>query len=243
MITGSVEVLLNALRDSFYALISLVMISVIIQIFILKLPKSKVYKISRGFILSFLGLTLFLGGINLGFIPLSNEIGTALGETDNKILVIFIGLILGWIVTLAEPAINILNHQIEDVTTGYINKRTVLYFISIGVSLSVVLSIVRIYTGISFWYFILPGYALVFILSKFVSPLFLAIAFDSGGVITGPMVASVLLAIMVSFSNAIEGSNPLLDGFGMIALVALMPIISIMILGLIYEKKLKEGVY
>lgn len=185
---------------------------------------------------------MFLFGVDISFVNIGNKIGVALGAINERWITVIIGFVLGWVITLAEPAVKILNEQVEEVTFGYINKKLVLLFLAIGVASSISLSIIRIYTGIPLLYFIIPGYILVFILSKFTSPLFLSMAIDAGGVVTGPMIASVLLSIMISMSSVIEKSNPLLDGFGLIALVALMPILSIVILGIIYERKNKEEV-
>jgi hypothetical protein len=225
----------DALFDSFLAIIPLLIIILILQVIILKISKKQFIKILNGLLITFIGLTLFLYGVDISFVISGKEIGAALGVVDEKWIVIIIGFILGIVITIAEPAVKILNDQIEEVTSGSINKKLVLLFLSIGVAFSIVFSIIRIYIGIPILYFIIPGYLLVFILSKFVNPLFMALAVDAGGVVTGPMIASVLLSIMISMSNVIERSNPLLDGFGLIALVSLMPILSIIILGVIYE--------
>ncbi|MDD2377448.1 MAG: DUF1538 domain-containing protein [Bacilli bacterium] len=235
------EKFISAFQDSVYAIIPLLIIVIILQFFVLKLSKRHFLKILYALFLTFIGLTLFLFGVDISFVKVGKEIGMALGMIDKKWVVVMIGFVLGIVITLAEPAVKILNEEIEEVTFGYINKKLILFFISVGVAFSIALSIIRIYTGIPLLYFIIPGYLVVFILSKFTNPLFLAMAIDAGGVVTGPMIASVLLSIMVSMSGVIETSNPLLDGFGLIALVALMPMISIMILGLIYEIKNKGG--
>ncbi len=235
------EKFISAFQDSVYAIIPLLIIVIILQFFVLKLSKRHFLKILYALFLTFIGLILFLFGVDISFVKVGKEIGMALGMIDKKWVVVMIGFVLGIVITLAEPAVKILNEEIEEVTFGYINKKLILFFISVGVAFSIALSIIRIYTGIPLLYFIIPGYLVVFILSKFTNPLFLAMAIDAGGVVTGPMIASVLLSIMVSMSGVIETSNPLLDGFGLIALVALMPMISIMILGLIYEIKNKGG--
>ncbi len=232
--------LINALWDSFIAIIPLFIIILILQIILLKLNKKQFMKVLYGLFLSFVGLALFLYGVDISLVTVGNHIGTALGLINEKWFVILIGFVLGFVITLAEPSVKILNNQIEEVTSGFINKKLVLLFLSIGVAFSIVFSMIRIYTGLPLLYFIIPGYLLVFILGKFTNSLFLALAFDAGGVVTGPMIASILLSIMISMSNAIERSNPLLDGFGLLALVSLMPILSIMILGIIYEIKNKR---
>ncbi|HHT38487.1 MAG TPA: DUF1538 domain-containing protein [Mollicutes bacterium] len=237
-----IEDFLSALKDSSFAIVPLLIIVVIFQFLILKLTKKEFLKVLYALLLTFVGLTLFLFGVDISFVNIGNKIGVALGAINERWITVIIGFVLGWVITLAEPAVKILNEQVEEVTFGYINKKLVLLFLAIGVASSISLSIIRIYTGIPLLYFIIPGYILVFILSKFTSPLFLSMAIDAGGVVTGPMIASVLLSIMISMSSVIEKSNPLLDGFGLIALVALMPILSIVILGIIYERKNKEEV-
>lgn len=235
------EKFLAAIQDSLFALIPLLIIVFLLQDISLKIPKKDFMKILYSLLLTFVGLTLFLYGTEIGFVTVGHEVGLALGNFEYKWLVIMIGFIIGIVITLAEPAVKILNEQIEEVTLGYINKKLVMAFLAIGVAFSVAFSIIRIYTGISLLYFIIPGYLLVYILSKFTSQLFLAMAIDAGGVVTGPMIVSVLLSIMVAMSETIELSNPLIDGFGLVALVALIPILSIMILGVIYEMKTKGG--
>ena len=235
------EKFLAAIQDSLFALIPLLIIVFLLQVISLKIPKKDFMKILYSLLLTFVGLTLFLYGTEIGFVTVGHEVGLALGNFEYKWLVIMIGFIIGIVITLAEPAVKILNEQIEEVTLGYINKKLVMAFLAIGVAFSVAFSIIRIYTGISLLYFIIPGYLLVYILSKFTSQLFLAMAIDAGGVVTGPMIVSVLLSVMVAMSETIELSNPLIDGFGLVALVALIPILSIMILGVIYEMKTKGG--
>jgi hypothetical protein len=235
------EKFLAAIQDSLFALIPLLIIVFLLQVISLKIPKKDFMKILYSLLLTFVGLTLFLYGTEIGFVTVGHEVGLALGNFEYKWLVIMIGFIIGIVITLAEPAVKILNEQIEEVTLGYINKKLVMAFLAIGVAFSVAFSIIRIYTGISLLYFIIPGYLLVYILSKFTSQLFLAMAIDAGGVVTGPMIVSVLLSVTVAMSETIELSNPLIDGFGLVALVALIPILSIMILGVIYEMKTKGG--
>lgn len=231
----------GAIQDSLFALIPLLIIVLFFQIISLKIPKKDFMRILYSLLLTFIGLTLFLYGTEIAFVTAGHEVGLAFGSFEYKWLVVIIGFIIGIVITLAEPAVKILNEQIEEVTLGYINKKLVMAFLAIGVAFSVAFSIIRIYTGISLLYFIIPGYLLVYILSKFTSQLFLAMAIDAGGVVTGPMIVSVLLSVTVAMSETIELSNPLIDGFGLVALVALIPILSIMILGVIYEMKTKGG--
>lgn len=227
----------ESLIDACYALIPLLVIYIFIQIFILKSKLKKFLHILYGLFITFVGLTMFLWGTSISFINGGKNIGEAFANFEYKWIAVIIGLIIGCVVTLAEPAVKILNRQIEEVTSGYINKKMVLIFLSMGVAISVSLAILKIYLNIPVIYLMLPAYVIVFILTKFSSPLFVSIAFDSGGVVTGPMIATFLITMTISLSNSLVGSNPVVDGLGTIALVSVLPIISILILGVIYEKK------
>ncbi|GAB3049483.1 DUF1538 domain-containing protein [Virgibacillus ainsalahensis] len=221
------------------ALLPLVILFVIFQLFFLKLPKRKLVDIAVGFLLTFLGLSFFLQGVHIGFMPVGELMGAALGSVDYLWLLLPIGFILGFFAIYAEPAVAVLLHQVEKASGGYIQHKILLYTLSTGVGLAIVISILRILLGISLWYLILPGYILALIMVKFSSKTFTAIAFDSGGVATGPMTATFMLAMFVGFASVTEGSDPLLEGFGMVALVALAPILSVLSLGILYNRKEK----
>lgn len=221
------------------ALSPLLLVYMLFQIFVLKLPKKQVMRIISGFILTFLGLVLFLQGVNIGFMPVGKYIGETLGESSLNWILVPIGLLLGFVVIFAEPAVQVLTLEVEKVSSGYINRKIILYFLCIGVSVSVGLSIIRILVGISLWYFIVPGYILVFILSRHVKDIFVGIAFDAGGVATGPMTVTFISSLAIGIATVMEGRDPLLDGFGLISLVALAPILSVLILGFLYGRKEK----
>lgn len=230
------------LKEVFLSLLPLLIIFLIFQFTRLKLPKEQFLVIIRGIILTFIGLVLFLLGIKVGFIRVGELIGKTLGALDYNWVLIPIGFLLGLLVTLAEPGVRILNLEVEKVSGGYISRKVILYFLAIGVALAVALSMYRMLKGIPLWYFLLPGYSAILILMWFVKPMFVAIAFDSGGFATGPMITTFMLALMVGSSSAIKGSNPLLDAFGMVAMVAMVPILSILILGVLYRREeLKIG--
>ncbi|OZU89301.1 hypothetical protein CIL03_06170 [Virgibacillus indicus] len=221
------------------ALFPLFVLFLIFQLIFLKLPMRKLLDIAIGFILTFLGLALFLQGVHIGFLPVGELIGEKIGTMSNLWLLIPIGFILGFFAVYAEPAVSVLIHQVEKVSGGYIPQKILLYTLSIGVGLSIALSMVRIVYGFSIWYFILPGYIIALIMVKYSSKTFTSIAFDSGGVATGPMTATFLLALFVGMASVTEGRDPLLDGFGMVALVALAPILSVLTLGILYSRKEK----
>lgn len=222
------------------ALLPLVGLFLFFQFFFLKLSHRKLMDIAVGFILTFLGLSFFLQGVHIGFLPVGEMIGIDLGSIEFVWLLIPIGFILGFFAAYAEPAVQVLIQQVEKASGGYIPQKVLLYTVSIGVGISVALSMVRILLGFSIWYFILPGYIIALIMVKYSSKTFASIAFDSGGVATGPMTATFILAMFVGLASVTEGRDPLLDGFGMVALVALAPILSVLTLGILYSRKEKE---
>lgn len=230
----------HVLLEVTFALIPLIIFFLFFQVFFLKLDRKKLVNIGKGIVLSFLGLAFFLQGVHVGFFPVGELIGEKLGSLSYRWVLIPIGFLFGFVATFAEPAVRILNHEVEKVSGGYISQKVMLYTLSIGVAVSIALSMVRILVGIPLWYFIIPGYLIALILMYFSSKRFTAIAFDSGGVATGPMTVTFILAIAVGVASVIEGRDPLLDGFGMIALVALSPIISVLTLGLLFEGKERE---
>ncbi|MFC0472990.1 DUF1538 domain-containing protein [Halalkalibacter kiskunsagensis] len=219
------------------ALLPLLIFFLVFQFMFLKLEKEKLLNIAKGMILSFCGLTLFLQGVHVGFFPAGEIMGENLGKMSSNWLLIPIGFVLGFVATFAEPAVRILNEQVEKVSGGYISEKVMLYTLSIGVGISIALSMLRILIGFPLWYFIIPGYMIVIFMTFLSSNRFTSIAFDSGGVATGPMTVTFILAIAVGVASVTEGRDPLMDGFGMIALVALTPILSVLILGVMYEKK------
>lgn len=220
-----------------FALIPLVLFFLFFQVFMLKLPRQRIFQICLGFVLAFFGMAFFLQGVHIGFFPIGDMMGQALGKSELTWLVIPIGFVLGFVATFAEPAVSIVNGEVDRVTGGYISEKMMLYTVSTGVGVSVALSMIRILYGISLWYFLVPGYILALTLIFFSSKTFVAIAFDSGGVATGPMTVTFISAMSVGIATATEGRNPLTDGFGLIALVALTPIIAVLIVGLIFTKK------
>lgn len=228
--------------EIFLALFPLIIIFIITQSKTYKLPRKSRRKILKGIFYTFIGLVLFLTGVNAGFMDVGSTIGYKLTSLENKSWVIFIGFILGLVTILAEPAVHVLTHQIEDVTSGYVKRRFVLTALSIGVGCAVAFSILRIIIpGLQLWHFLLPGYLLSIIMTYFVPELFVGIAFDSGGVASGPMTATFILAFAQGAAEAIEGANVLIDGFGVIAMVALTPIIALQILGLMYKIMIRKG--
>ena len=227
--------------EIFLALLPIIIIFIIFQLVSHELPRKSVRKIFKGLLYTFIGLVLFLVGVNAGFMDVGSTVGYKLASLDNKFFVIIIGFILGLVTILAEPAVHVLTHQIEDVTSGYVNRKLVLTALSIGVGCAVGFSIIRIIVpGIQLWHFLLPGYLISIIMAYIVPELFVGIAFDSGGVASGPMTATFILAFAQGVAEAIEGADVLIDGFGIIAMVALTPIIALQTLGFMYKIKSRK---
>ena len=196
-------------------------------------------KILIGVAYTYIGLILFLTGVNVGFMPVGSYIGKLIGNLEYNWIVIPLGMIMGYFIVDAEPAVHILTKQVEEVTSGAIPGKALSTALGFGVSASVGLAMVRVLSGISILWIIIPGYAFSLILTFFVPEIFTSIAFDSGGVASGPMTATFLLAFAMGACDAV-GGNIVTDAFGVVALVAMTPLIAIQILGLVYKYKLKK---
>ncbi len=237
-----IEMLPNMINDSFFAILPLLIIFIIFQIIALRLDTKSFFKIIKGFVYAFLGLLIFLLGVNAGFMDVGSIIGHSLALFDNKLYIIIVGFVLGLVTILAEPAVHVLTKQIEDVTSGSVTRRSVLIALCFGVGVAVALSVLRVFIQpLQIWHYLLPGYIIALSLMYFVPKMFVGIAYDAGGVATGPMTATFTLAFTQGAAEAVEGADVILDGFGMIAMVALTPIISLQILGLIFKIKSKKG--
>ena len=203
----------------------------ICQIIFLRLPKRKLLRIAIGVLFTYAGLVIFLTGVNVGFMPVGYKLGSALASQHPAVLIGF-GLIVGVLVVLAEPAIHVLNGQVEDVTGGLVRKKSMMIGLCIGVGAAIALSMVRIVFDFSLVYYIVPGYFISLALSLFVPPVYTAIAFDSGGVASGPMTSGFILPFATGACVAIQGAESVLaDAFGVVALVAMAPLITIQLLG------------
>lgn len=228
--------------EVFIALLPILLIFMVFQKFSFKLSRKTFRKIVTGVFFTFIGLVLFLCGVYAGFMDVGTALGHTLASLDNKAYVIIIGFILGLVTILAEPAVYVLTHQVEDVTSGYVKRKVILFTLSIGVGVAVALSMLRIIIPeIQLWHYLLPGYIISLMMTFFVPKLFVGIGFDSGGVASGPMTATFILAFAQGVAESIDGANVLVDGFGMIAMVAMTPIIALQVLGFIFKMKSKKG--
>ena len=222
-------------RNVFTALFPLFAIIVVFQFALLKFPPQLFKRVSLGFFYAFLGLVFFFVGTELAFVPAGKALGAALGMLEYKWILIPIGVVLGAVVVCAEPAVWVLTEQVEEVSGGNIRKPVLLATLSIGVAASVGLSMCRVLWGFSIWYLLVPFYALAIALTFFTPKLFTAIAYDSGGVASGPMASTFILSLTLGASVAV-GGDPATDGFGVIAMVAATPLVAIQILGMLYHR-------
>jgi len=211
-----------------------ILVLFLLFLLVFKLPKKMLLTLFQGIIFAFLGLTLFLQGVHIGFLPVGNEMGAIIGGMSNRWILIPLGFILGFVATLAEPAVRILCNQVEKTSSGSIRSNTILFTLCLAVGIFIALGMTRVVYGIPFYFIIIPGYLLAIILMIFSKPSFTAIAFDSGGVATGPMTVTFIMAMAVGAADIMEGRDAVVDGFGLIALVALAPIIMVMLLGFLF---------
>ena len=213
------------------ALGMIVVFFLVCQAAFLKLSLKRLKRIAVGVIITYIGLVLFLTGVNVGFMPIGYKLGHSLAAASSELLIGF-GLVTGVLVVLAEPAIHVLNGQVEDVTGGMVSKKAMMIGLCVGVGAAITLSMVRIVYDFSLVYYIIPGYFISLALSLFVPPVYTAIAFDSGGVASGPMTSGFILPFAVGACVALQGEEAVLrDAFGVVALVAMIPLITIQLLG------------
>ena len=210
------------------------------QIFALKIKKRPFQRILAGIALTYVGLVLFLTGVNVGFSPLGQVLGGALAAGWMKYLLIPLAMLMGWFIINAEPAVHVLNKQVEELSAGAISERAMGLSLSIAVAAANGLAMLRVLTGLPILYFMVPGYLVALALAFFVPPTFTAIAFDSGGVASGPLTATFMLPFAMGASAAL-GGNVMTDAFGLVAMVAMMPLITVQIMGVIFVVKSRKA--
>ena len=220
------------------AMLPIILVFVIFQIVTMKQKKRQIIKMIIGFLYTYIGLVLFMTGVNVGFMPLGNLLGQVISGLSYNWIIIPIGMVIGYFIVAAEPAVHVLNKQVEEITSGAIPRKTMQISLSIAVALSLGISMFRVMTGISILWFILPGYAIAVVLTFLTPKIFTSIAFDSGGVASGTMTATFVLAFAMGACE-VYGGNIVEDAFGVIAIVAMIPLITIQILGVFYKIKLK----
>ncbi len=226
------------LREMALSLLPIVLFFGAFQLISRDIKKKTLIKILIGLVYTYVGLVLFLTGVNVGFMPAGNYLGQVIAGLPYAWIVIPIGMVIGYFIVQAEPAVFVLTKQVEEITSGAISAMAMERSLSVGVAVSIGLAMIRVLTGISIMWFIVPGYAIALFLTFFVPKIFTSIAFDSGGVASGPMTATFLLPFAMGACNAV-GGNIITDAFGVVAMVAMTPLITIQSLGLIY--RMKEG--
>ncbi|WP_071131069.1 DUF1538 domain-containing protein [Enterococcus timonensis] len=227
----------TVVREVALSIAPIVVIFLILNITSFKLKRQKFWHLMKGFFLTFIGLVLFLHGVNIAYVPVGQHLGHTLAAMENNWILVPLGFFMGFLVGFAEPAIHVMTKQVEEISAGRIKSRVMLMVVALGVGSAVGLSMWRLLVGFSIYWFLIPGYTLVFLLGRKVDKMFLAMAFDNGGVATGPMCSTFILSMCVAIASEISGRDPLIDGFGVVALIALAPILTTMLLGYIYKRK------
>ena len=231
------DILPSIFLESILALFPLSLLFFIFNFKKFKLDKAKLKGIVKGLIFTLVGLTIFLTAVNSGFMDMGRILGMEIAKMS-KWLLVGIGFLLGLIVVLVEPAVHVLGEQIEDVTGGHIPVKLIRMTLSLAVGLAISLSMVRIVIPeVKLWFFLLPGFAIAVLLSFKSDPIFVGIAYDAGGVASGPMTATFVLAFAQGAADKIETANVLVDGFGVIAMVAMAPVFSLIIVGTIFQHR------
>ncbi|MBQ5310519.1 MAG: DUF1538 domain-containing protein [Oscillospiraceae bacterium] len=228
------------MKEIAVSLLPIIVFMGIFQTAVLRIPLKKINSIVIGLVYTYAGLVLFLTGANAGFMPAGNYLGQKLADDKFGIIIIPVGMLLGYFIVRAEPAVYVLNKQVEKITNGNISEKAMGTALSAGVAVSVGIAMIRVLTGISILWFVLPGYAAALILSFAVPKLYTAIAFDSGGVASGPMTAAFLVPLAQGACTT-TGGNIMTDAFGVVAMVAMTPLITIQIMGLISVIKDKKA--
>ncbi|MCM1541027.1 MAG: DUF1538 domain-containing protein [Blautia sp.] len=227
-------------KEVLVSLLPVAAVFAIFQVFSRRYRKRQIKRVLVGFAYTYIGLVLFLCGVNVGFAPVGSAMGSEIASASWKWLLVPIGMLIGYYIVKAEPAIQVLNHQVEDVTNGAVSAKAMNRCLSVGVSASVGLAMLRVLTGLPIYYIIIPGYLIALALSRLVPKMFVGIAFDSGGVASGPMTTTFLLPLSIGACDAANG-NIMTDAFGVVALVALTPLIAVQIMGMVYQYKLNRA--
>jgi hypothetical protein len=222
------------IKEVFYSIAPITAFITLLQITFVKLPAETFISFIGGAILIFIGLTLFLLGVNVGFLPIGEKIGVSIVSKGKMWFALLAAFIIGFVVNVAEPDVQVLASQVNSVTEGTINKGAIIAIVSLGVGFFVALGILRILLKVPMKYVLLVGYAIVFLVALFTSPSFLGVAFDSGGVTTGPMTVPFILALGAGVAS-ITSKDSAADSFGLVALASLGPIMAVLIMGVFYK--------
>lgn len=229
--------LLRTARGVALAVLPLAALFTLFQVLFLRLPRAEIARIVTGTLMASVGLFLFLLGASIAFMPFGRVIGEVFGAMPQTWLLLLFGLVLGFVTTWGEPAVRILAEQVEQASTGATRQGVVLVTICLGVAVAVGIGVLRIVYDVPLPWILIPGYALAVVLIWLSDRGFVAIAVDSGGVATGPLANTFLLALAFGVAAAVPNRDPLVHGLGLVALIALAPIISVMLLGLVVRLK------
>ena len=228
-------------KDTVLSLMPVVLSYLYFQVMHFKKKKSHVLNIFKGLGMTCVGLIFFLTGVNGGFMDAGRFLGSTLAAMDSKVSLIVVSLILGLVTVLAEPAVIVLSHQVEDITGGYVKRRLVLVFLSVAVGMAILMATLKVLIPeLKLWMYLIVGFGAAVVMAFFTPDLFVGLAFDAGGVASGPMTATFSLAFVQGIAIQIPTADIVTDGFGMIAIVAMMPIIAVQTLGLIYKSKARK---
>ncbi|MCW3491169.1 DUF1538 domain-containing protein [Dethiobacter alkaliphilus] len=224
----------ETVKEVLFAVLPITVVVIILQFTLIWLPLAAFIQFMVGVIMVTAGLILFLLGVQLGMLPVGEHIGAALPSTGKVWLVVFFGLLLGFVVTVAEPDVRVLATQVDLVSAGAVSKNMLIYTVALGVAIFVGLAMLRTFLGIPLQYLLVGGYLVVFALAAFTPAHFVPISFDAGGVTTGPMTVPFILALGVGVASVLRGKSASSDGFGLVALASIGPILAVLLLGVFY---------
>lgn len=224
----------DTLKEVVFAILPITAVIILLQFTLIGLPSDVFLQFLIGVVLVSTGLFLFLIGVHIGLLPIGEMIGSTLPKSNKVWLIVLVGFILGFVVTVAEPDVRVLSKQIEDVSGGGISQMVLIHAVALGVAIFVALAMLRIIFDIDLKWLLFGGYAAVFILATFTSGDFVPISFDAGGVTTGPMTVPFILALGVGVASVLRGKSSSSDSFGLVALASIGPILAVLVLGVIY---------
>jgi hypothetical protein len=230
----------NYAEDVLLAMGAIILFFLVFQIITRRFKRHQLARMVIGFIYTFIGLVVFLTGVSVGFIPVGHLLGSQLAASPIKWILVPLGMVIGYFIVAAEPAVHVLTKQVEEISSGAITAKLMNRGLSIGMSIALAVTMIRILTGISLLWILIPGYAFALLLTFFVPPIFTGIAFDSGGVCSGPMTSTFLLPLAMGTCEG-AGGNLMNDAFGIVAMVAMTPLIIIQLMGLVYNLKQKKS--
>jgi hypothetical protein len=224
----------DTVKEVVYAIIPLSLVVLLLQFTIIGMPTELFIHFLGGAFLVSIGLILFLLGVHIGLLPIGEMIGSALPKMGKAWLVVFWGFLLGFVATVAEPDVRVLALQVDQVANGAISRNLLIYTVALGVAIFVGLAMLRILLKIPITYLLVGGYGLIFLLAAFTPAHFVPISFDAGGVTTGPMTVPFILALGVGVASVLRGKSASTDGFGLVALASIGPILAVLVLGVVY---------